>query len=274
MSIKNILVYFDGTEEAKAALSLGLRMAKKYDAHLTGLVARGVVSDAAIRYVIDMADLTKQVKAAEDLHMTRASEAFYSDTASLPKDRVHWIRRDGRPDQILSEAARYHDVVLIGQYDPQHEASAFAAHPDRVALQSGRPLIVVPKSVPDTFGDTAVVAWDGQRAAARALSEAMQILETKSLVTILTIGRGDGANEPGVHKIREHLGRHGVETEWARLQPEFFSVSRPIVEWCNENPRDLLVMGAYEHSKFREDLVGGVTNSVLKWIRIPVLLAH
>ena len=273
MTIKNILVYFDATEEAHAALSLALQMSRKYGAHVTGLIARGAISDHVTRYVVDMANLGDQVRAAEESAIEASEKAFAQATTALG-DKAHWSRRDGRPDQVVAQASRYYDVVLIGQYDPKNGKSAFSALPDNIALQSGRPLIVVPKTVQPQFGEKAVVAWDGQRASARALSDAMQILETKTLVTILTVGRGDGAMEPGVNLIREHLSRHGVKTEWARLRPKLFSVADAILEWCVANPQDLLVMGAYEHSKFREDLVGGVTNSVLRNVTIPVLLAH
>jgi nucleotide-binding universal stress UspA family protein len=101
----------------------------------------------------------------------------------------------------------------------------------------------------------------------------MQILETKQRVTILTVGREE-AKSPSGERLRQHLLRHGIEPEWVAIEPQELSIGKAIVAWCGENLPGMLVMGAYEHSKFREDMIGGTTNIVLKHITAPILMAH
>jgi nucleotide-binding universal stress UspA family protein len=272
MAIKNILVAYDGSEGARAALGLGLRMAGKYDAHLTGLLPHGKPSSHLRRLLASSSELKAVLAENEGRVMAEAEAQFRAQTGT--RENVHWLKLDAESDAAIVEHARYFDVTLIGQYDETLDETAFALHPDRIALQSGRPIIVVPRGHDRPLGEHAVVAWDGQRAAARALSDAMQILETKQLVTILTVSNEETAPFHPGERLRAHLVRHGIETRWVPLTARGTPVAEIIVDWCRENAPDLLVMGAYEHSKFREDVVGGVTNTVLKRIPLPVLLAH
>lgn len=147
--------------------------------------------------------------------------------------------------------------------------------PDVIALQSGRPVLIVPEGyTTEALVEHAVLAWDGKRAAARALAEAMLILETKSRVEFVTVGEVPGAEgRPGLDVV-EHLRRHGIATERVRLERKDGSVSRAILGHCRRSGAGLLVMGAYEHSKFREDYLGGVTHDLLRELEIPVLMAH
>lgn len=273
MAIKNILVVFDGTEGAQSALRLGLKMALKYDAHITGLLPHGDPTSQLRALSAQYASLREAI-AETDARLIEEAEALFWECVQGHKN-VHWVVHDAKADRVVVENARYFDVTLIGQYDPTQSKTAFEVHPDKIALQSGRPIIIVPRGHDQPLGERAVVAWDGQRAAARALSDAMQILETKSLVTVLTITTLHGEEaDHSCGRLHQHLSRHGVETEWVSLPVKASSVARTIVNWCNQNTPDLLVMGAYEHSKFREDILGGVTNSVLKNISTPILMAH
>lgn len=273
MAIKNILVVFDGTEGAQSALRLGLKMAEKYGAHITGLLPHGDPSSQLRALSVQHTSLREAI-AETNARLIKEAKALFWDCAQGHKN-VHWLVHDGQADRAVVENARYFDVTLIDQYDPAQNKTVFEVHPDKIALQSGRPIIIVPRGHDRPLGEKAVIAWDGQRAAARALSDAMQILETKSLVTVLTVAsaRGDDT-DLSCGRLHQHLSRHGVETEWVSLPIKGSSIARTIVNWCNQNAPDLLVMGAFEHSKFREDLLGGVTNSVLKNISTPILMAH
>lgn len=272
MAIKNILVAFDGTEGARAALTLGLRMADKYDAHLTGLMPHGTPSARLNRLIASHSSLGEAIAEIDARAIAEAEEMFR--VATDGRDNAHWTTTEASADAAIVENARYFDVTLVGQYNRDREDSSFAMHPDVIALQSGRPIIIVPKGHDRALGERAVVAWDGQRAAARALSDAMQILETKELVTILTVSGGAPEEGHPGERLEQQLSRHSIATNWVNLETKGRSIGDAIVGWCKENSPDLLVMGAYEHSKFREDLVGGVTNSVLKNAPAPVLLAH
>ena len=279
MAIRNILVAYNGSDSSDAALRLGLLMARKYDAHLTGVLAHGMprVMESAMPWLTEglsreFAEIARRMKGEVYAAITDKFRAL-TDASDLG-ERLHWLDIEGSTDATIMELARCFDITLVGEHQQMTGEEQIALHPDLVALQSGRPVLIVPRGYEVTeLNEHAVLAWDGTRAASRAMSDAMQILETKSLVTILSVGAGDiGAGYEGAD-IETHLQRHGVATERVRI-PRKGSVGDTIVDYCRDRGAGILVMGAYEHSKFSEDLLGGVTNEVLLHSAIPVLMSH
>ena len=279
MAIKNILVAYNGSKASDAAVRMGLLMARKYDAHLTGVLAHGMpqVLSSAGPWLTER--LSEQLN---DIIQRTKSEIYEGISAKFngliaASDRTemcHWYDIYGSADATIAEIARRFDITLMGEFTPVPGEEQVMLRPDMVALQSGRPVMIVPADYEVAkLQEHAVLAWDGKRAAARALSDAMLILETKSLVTVLTIGHdGPERDITGVN-ISAHLDRHGIKTEFVKL-PRKGSIGTMITDFCRESNAGLLVMGAYEHSKFSEDLLGGVTNDVLKKTTIPVLMSH
>ena len=182
------------------------------------------------------------------------------------------MRVNGRADILVSEFSKYYDYTIIGRFNPVADDARLILHPDRIALKSGRPILVVP---PDFSGkalcEHAIVAWDGGRSSARALADAIPILETKSLVSLVSVGKRYDP-EPG-RDIVEHLRRHEIDTELVFL-PREVTVGTTLIRYAEQRAPDMLVMGAYEHSKFREDFFGGATDTVLRQSKVPVLISH
>jgi len=258
---------------------IGLAMARKYDAHLTGVLVHGLPHAlvSATPYIPDslseqFADIAKRMKSEVYDRITRRFAEL--TTTTPPKGKVHWLDVEGAADATIIEMTRCFDITLMGQYEAVAGEEQIMLHPDLVALKSGKPVLVVPGDYQvEVLNEHAVLAWDGTRAASRAMADAMQILETKSLVTILTIGADTLGRGVGGADIAVQLERHGIKSEWVRL-PKRGAVGSAIVHYCRERNAGILVMGAYEHSKFGEDLVGGVTNDVLSRSAIPVLMSH
>lgn len=277
MTIKNILVPFNTAEASKAALSIALKMAHKYDAHVTGLFC----VDPARPLRNGLGTYEMIVKAVQEGHeklKAEATELFNSQVSAEAadiKERVHWITARRDADSAVAEYARYQDVTVIGASASGTVPEETEFHADSIALVSGRPVLVVPRDYKtDTLVEHAVIAWDGKRAAARALGDAMQILESKSKVTILSVGEAPAAPTVEGLDIVEHLKRHGVEAQFAHEPRNGRSVAATIIDFCAREGAGILVMGAYEHSKFNEDIFGGVTNSVIRKLKIPTMMSH
>jgi nucleotide-binding universal stress UspA family protein len=278
MTIKNILVSYNGTESSDSALKLALKMAAKYSAHLTGIISYG---PSRIRTALGpwvTPELIGQIETAEADRRGEVAKKFREKCAEAEAARpgkVHFLDLGGDADESLMEAGRYYDIIVMGQYDSDPETSHLTPHPDSVALRSGRPVLVVPIGYEtEVLGERAVLGWDGGRSAARALSDAMAILESKSMVTILTIGENEAAKRKEGRDVVAHLARHGVMTDWKNVPRNGGTIGRIILDMCDEKEAGILVMGAYEHSKFSEDILGGATKEVLKNTRIPVLMSH
>ena len=276
MAVRNLLVAYNASPSADAALRAALLMHRKYDAHVTGLLAHyGSRIDVSMPQWMpeSMKASLRELEAAE--HERIATRFRESAAAVVPADMLHWIDERGRADATAAQYARMYDVTIVGQHDVMRGAEHLGLHPDRIALKSGRPVLVVPK-VWDAHAihEHAVLAWNGRRAAARALADAMQILETKQLVTVVTVESGDLGQPLHGIDVETALRRHGVNVEMVKLAPGRGSVGATIIEYCTERGAGLIVTGAYEHSMFREQLVGGVTATLVAEATLPVLMSH
>lgn len=271
MPIMNLLVAFNGSEASEAALRYAASLARERSAHVTAFVAHSTHDsfDTSSRW------------------MPREAKALLAEAKSgilrAIEDRLEVLRAElelgeglsvrtvpGRVDTTLATAARCFDMLIVGRPMPDDDEHVLI-HPDRIALVSGRPVIVVPEGYDaEARHNHAALAWDGGRAAARALSDSLRLLEAQGRVSVLTVGEADGLM---TEDLMTHLSRHdvaAVHEHW----PDGQSIASAILGYCDRHDPSLLVMGAYEHSKFREDFLGGVTASVLAEIQIPVLLSH
>jgi len=274
MSIKNLLVAYNGTDAANVALKYSLLLAEKHGAHLTGVLAHGGLRmhSAAGPWITE--EIREMVRRSAQEVCARIAKAFDERVASFErKDKIHWLDISGATDASVMQCARYFDLVVVGQYEDVQDEQYLALHPEVIAQQSGKPVLIVPKTLAvESLQPSAVIAWDGRRASARALADAMQILETHAQVTMVSVGQAvDKATTP--LDIATHLERHGVRAETVKLE-RTGSIGGTILEYCDKVGAGLLVMGAYEHSKLGEDILGGVTNYMIKNATLPVLMSH
>ncbi len=280
MAIKDILVQVDGAKSAPARYAAAIDMAQTHGAHLTGLCL--AVETPVPATVLGMVP-PEAIAGQRDIIRQQAETAMAD--FRLTVERVG-VPGEGRIVQVLDfdavgvfvQHARHSDVVILGQPDPidflplgQH----FAAD---IVMGCGRPSIIIPFiGAPPVLGQRVLVAWDGGREAARAVNDALPLLERAHTVTVLSVNpdmAGDGGRrEPGAD-ISLHLARHGVKVTAARTIAREISVGDAILADLAENSIDLLVMGAYGHSRLREWVFGGVTRHILTHMTAAVLMSH
>ncbi|WP_212524386.1 universal stress protein [Actibacterium sp. MT2.3-13A] len=280
MSLKNILVAYNGNDTSDHALRLGLAIAAKRDAHLTGVFAHGAPRS------IESVDgwlpegLSQQFQElAEKIQKEVVSgvEGKFRAVIAEAKDpaKVHWMGLRGMADDAISKIARTFDLTIVGKYSPSEYGEQLEIHPDVIALRSGKPVIVVPELTgAPKMCDNVVVGWDGKRTSAKAVSDLLHILPPINNLTLLRIG-DERQSEPdaATRRLLTHIERHGVDAKYVVRKREH-SIARSLIDACNDLGATLLVMGAYEHSKFSEDLLGGVTNEVLRSLSKPVFMSH
>ncbi|WP_424985125.1 universal stress protein [Microbulbifer sp. S227A] len=271
MPIMNLLVAFNGSDASVAALRYAASLARARGAHVTAILAHSThdVINRHSRWIPQEAQAL--LDQANGGIVKAIEEAFEALRGELNLGEALSFREvPGRVDTVLSEAARTYDAIIVGRHMDQDDGHV-SLHPDRIALLSGRPVIVVPEGyTAQARHGHAALAWDGGRAAARALSDALRFLEGQGKVSVLTVDR---RSDWPVRDLLLHLSRHDVQAVHEDF-PESHPVAETILSYCDRHDTSLLVMGAYEHSKFREDFLGGVTAKVLSGIRIPVLLSH
>lgn len=172
--------------------------------------------------------------------------------------------------------ARHTDLVILGQSKTPALLDRHVA--DHVALGCGRPVLVVPYiGAGSTLGERVFIAWNGRREAVRAIHDALPLLERAKHVTVMAINPRAGAEEHGdvpCADICLHLARHGVEAEAAEVESGDVGVGDMLLSRAADASADLIVMGAYGHSRIRELMLGGVTKHLLEHMTVPVLMSH
>ncbi|MFO7853898.1 MAG: universal stress protein [Paracoccaceae bacterium] len=278
MTVKNILVSYNALPGADAALGVAMLMARKYGAHLTGLLSWGPsrISGALGPWMTP--ELMRSIREQETERRAEIAGAWREATRALEKEhpgKVHWMDLGGDADESLMEAARVYDIVVMGADESDDDTAHLTPHPDVVALRAGRPVLIVPTGYrTDRLVERAVLAWDGGRTAARAMADAMDLLETKSHVTVFSAGPDDETRRREGLDVVAHLARHGVHTDWRHVTRPPRGVAEAILDTVRDTGAGLLVMGAYEHRKLAEDLIGGVTRTILERAETPVLMSH
>ncbi len=172
----------------------------------------------------------------------------------------------------LAAEARLHDLTIL-DLDPRSEILSRETI-EAALLGSGRPVLAVPRSHPVFAGRRILVAWDGSLRAARAAHEALPLLRAAEAVEIVSVGDAEDllTTVPGAEFAR-HLARHGVAVTVSDL-PQAGSLAETLRTHAGLIRADLIVMGAYGHSRTREVLFGGVTRSLLNNAPVPLFLAH
>jgi nucleotide-binding universal stress UspA family protein len=178
---------------------------------------------------------------------------------------------------VVMERGRVADLIVAGQTDPEWDLSPLMDFPERLALESGRPVLVIPCAGRyATVGRRVVIAWKRSREAARAVFDALPLLREAEAVHILEIkDHAEDANTLARDTaIAAALGRHGIKPEVRTSTASDISVGDEILSRASDLDADLLVMGAYGHSRFRELVFGGATRHIARHMTLPTLLSH
>ncbi|MDP4003118.1 universal stress protein [Methylobacterium sp. NEAU K] len=270
MSYANILVSLDFSEAAPDRVRLAAHLASRFDATLTGAAAAEV---PAPLYARDIHDATAQYDRSKDeilRELDRARDIFERCAAEAP--RTEWRSLADRPTLYFIEQGRAADLLVVcapgkGGVDP----GPFGVVPGPVLMEAGRPVLVVPPSVTRLQGSRIVVAWKDTPEARRAVSGALPFLRAAEQVFIVTAG--EGARFEGAQDVACHLARHGASAT-AHLLTTAVSDGDELLRFAHKHEADLIVMGAYGHSRLREWVFGGATRDVLEAHSVCCLMAH
>ncbi len=278
MGFKDILVHFDSTPASGVRLRLGLTLARRFGARICGV---HVVPDPDVPPYFK----PSAVKHIADIYRKNAHEAAVRAEAKFRAATkkfdvvTAWESFGGDMAQLLAERARFSDLLLVGQFDSENPPtiSAFSL-PEKVVIDAGTPILVVPtRGAHDEVGRHILITWDGSREAARAVRDAMPLLQASEHVSLLSI---DPDNQGHLHlpaniaSLQGHLALHGVSTEHAEAASGGAGTTEVLLAQATAIGADLLVMGAYGHPRFLEFMLGGTTQTLLEKTPIPILMSH
>jgi len=269
--IKDIAVHLTGSEEDEVRLAYAEAISERFEAHLTGLYVHMLpeVVGAVSTNMVGLEAWFEESNAQAGETFERLERRF--DRLSMP----HEVRRfdvvSGTAGEALSGEARTVDLFIATRPygDPADDVHMEVS----VLFGSGRAsLFVPPKGAALKGFGTVVVAWNGSREAARAVAEAMPLLKQASQVIVVVLREDDGTAPGG--DIGRHLSRHGIAAVVHSADPGTDGPGAALLGEAHRVGANLLVMGGYGHSRFREWVLGGATRHVLAHADIPVLMAR
>ena len=288
--IKDIVVNLSVGERASPAEDYAISVAGKFDACVAGIAflyhpivpvrgagytladlygSRSGAGDPPEMIETQRLDNAAAAKAAIDRFATASAGAGVSAEQLTPGASFASVGdRFGR-------IARYFDLSIVGQTEP--ETGGIEDRVVEAALfDSGRPVIVVPyiQNAPLKL-DRVMVCWDGSRAAARAIADAMPFLERAGRVEIVIVANERGKqDEIEGADMGQHLARHGITVEVKRIVASDVDVADMLLSHAADAETDFIVIGGYGHSRLREFVLGGVTRSILRTMTAPALMSH
>jgi len=278
MGLDDIVVYVDGAEATKARVGFAVALAKEHGAHLVGVAFAPTALLPLYGADVGFADMTEVLESVKtqsvnalDAFKTRAKAEGVSAEARLMQGMSEEFPHD------FAHAARHVDLAILGQPRDGDPLIGQYALVERCLFASGRPVIIVP-AAPEKLAlkGTIVAAWDGSAEAARAINDALMFLKPAARVVLLVgVTAEDGEERtPPTDDMIAHLKRHGVKAEAMRVKVSEGDVGRLLLTTAKDLGADLMVMGAFHHSRWREFILGGVTLTVLEEATIPLFMAH
>ncbi|MEM8952301.1 MAG: universal stress protein [Pseudomonadota bacterium] len=273
---KNLLLAIDGSATNAKTIDYAIKLAKRFDAHLTGLYLVPEFSPPATVGLYVTADIKANVDRHEQEQADKVTAGF---KAAAEREGIAF---DARTDtgyqmdfaKMLAVHGRYADAIIVGQ--PGDDGVML--DPGDIVLASGAPVIIVPYiGAPATAAERVMVAWNASKEAARAVRDAMPVLEKAEAVDVVSFrpkstetGHGD---LPGAD-IALHLTRHGIQVDVETIEGKDIDVGNALMSHVADRGSDLLVMGGYGHSRLHEFVLGGATRTILQSMTVPVLMTH
>lgn len=275
---KTILVHVDLSSHAPARMRYAATLAHIYRAHLVGAAMFGV---SRTIFPLGYASRPGTLESSYfDPLAQNARRALAQFEGIAQQMQVAYEARFvcDQADDGLARLARFADLIVISQDDPNEALPDMAVHlPDYVILNSARPVLIVPRTDPaPAASHDVLVAWDGSKEASCAMCAALPLLRHAGTVTVAALTGPDLAAaelQSQQPDIQQFLGRHGIAARILVRDPQQ-EAGHELLDLASELNCGMLVMGGYGHSRLHELCLGGASRTVLANASIPVLLAH
>ena len=278
MELKTLLVCLTTPTHAETLLKVAVPLARKHNAHLIGLhtieamfVYPGIT--VHIPDTVHTAFNDAQKEEAETIMATFIKHTQAEDFTS----EFRLVNAEGTSANIrLVESARAADLVVMAREDSEADRADQRHAQIQVIRESGRPVIVVPPGYDGpAIGQNIVLGWSDTREATRAAHDMLFVAENNADLTVLRVGKGskDALKDSDGIDITETLARHGMKTTLDHRDPGSDSVAEVLGQVAFEKGADLIVTGAFGHSRAYDFVIGAATHELLRDAKCPVLFS-
>lgn len=276
MPYKTILMHINDESRLGNLIDVGAHIANRDEAHLIGLhVVPSNLFGSVTGFGARIAEGGRQAFRDEGKRIAEAFEKAVKGRQLIAEWRmVEPAREHPSPAEAVLEQSRSCDLIIASQSDDDWDYSALLDFPEQLAIGSGRPVLMVPKvgRFP-RVGQRIIVAWNGKKEAARAAFDALPMLQAAQAVQLLCVDPTDPI-ATSAKEAAAALARHGVKCEVSITSAGSLDIGNLLLNRVADYSADMMVMGVYGHSRFREFILGGASRSVLKMMTVPVLMAH
>lgn len=273
MAFKHMLAYVDNDAECAARLRYAVEFASLFDARLTGLYARRMLTVPSYAAVHIPAPVLADYESISDGMVSDARAAFDKATgdAGLSSE---WRQLEGFVPDAIARAAQCTDLVVLPQTGDNEADLNETYSTDSALLRAAAPVLVVPyvgKFRPPAAH--VVVAWNNSREAGRAVREALPLLHKAERITILSVST-HGQEELIGADLGAYLAHHNLEVELKQIPAGDIDTADALLSSVADDAADMLVMGAYGRSRLLETVLGGATRDILAHMTVPVFMSH
>jgi nucleotide-binding universal stress UspA family protein len=266
----SIMVPMDSGADAQNRVKLATALADRFSSRLIGVAAHSIsvplYFEASVEGVASAIEIQEKAATRE---IALAEASFRKIVAT--RNRTEWRHAHSLPSDFILQQARAADLIVTSRPRPDEDVLApMAVDAGDLVLNAGRPVLFVPPNIEYLAAKTVLIAWKDTREARRAVADSLPFLKGAEHVVVASID----SNDQAAKDVIEYLGCHSVDASLAVQQPGSGSVADDLLRIADRETADLIVSGAYGHSRAREWMLGGVTRDLLDHARVCCLMAH
>jgi len=288
MTFKALLVPFAGEPGSEAALGMALALGERFNSQIellhvaidpiTALAGMGEgIAGATASLIIESSQAAADARAEEAHQVAEAAcrtagwVLMAAGEQSTAGHLAIWRQTVGVESEEIASRGRVADLIVVPT-PALDEGSAISGLVAGALFETGRPVMVAPEKAPYVVGNKVAVAWNGSREAARTVAAAMPLIIASQQATV--IADLDRGGQGPAEDLVEYLALHGVSADIVGIPADSRSIGERLVYAAVTAGADLLVMGAYGHSRLRELMLGGATLGALQHTTIPLFMVH
>lgn len=280
--MKTVLVPLIDSEHAASLLVAAAAVAKPFGSVIEGFCFKPIYAAPAFfeaapaamdeNYERDYREQAALLRQEFFDRLKRSGISPLADEAARGDGGARWIDKVEAGYPYISHRAKLFDLTMVSGGAGSRDGYARGIF-EAALFESGRPVLLVPGSEVGELDRNIVVAWNGSDESVRAMVFAMPLLQRAEKVTVLAV-EGGMVPGPNAAEIAEYLGHHGIPAEATGVRPGDLSVGEAILEESKRVGANLIVKGAYTHSRLRQMVFGGPTRHIVENAEVPVLMAH
>ena len=279
MTYKTLLVCLTTSDNAERLTKVAVNLARQFEAHLVGLHTLQSISVYPGITVPIPTDITDSFKKEQLLEAEKIKKIFLAATKTedfVSEWRCFEARSSSAGDR-LAEHARCADLIIMAQPDKEHD------RPDQTTIQrqvietSGRPVLIIPTfGTFDTIGTNTLIGWSPTKEATRSVHDAIPLMKNGKTANVFLVSKEDAMDSYVAHTAREiatTLDRHGIKVNVNHCADTGLTVGDLILNEVSDSGADLIVTGAYGHSRMYDFMIGATTSHLMKHMTVPVLFS-